>query len=263
MGNDGGALTSKRKVLNALLKADHQPAAGSSTASAGEAQHAQRADQCQRCALSRAPLWPPVCADREGRLMRRSAVVELLLARKAGESADTNPLLRAEAAQGIRRLKDTVELRFSTTPSVQKLIDTNDDSNAARTADTLMFCSAKTGANLSAGTTPFGFFWECGHCVAAAAATSSEDNRNNGSSNGTAAPSAAGGGNTQPMSCPVCGDAATTSGMTWVLAAPFRQGPAARPDGAPSSASAPLRTVDDDGPDNRRALKSHRPESVQ
>jgi len=155
MGNDGGALSNKRSVLNAVLSQTTGSVNDDGGASAAaESAHRDREAACQTCALSLRPLEPPVVGDARGHLMNRAAVLEMLLARKAGDDACT--LLSAAPAAGIKKLKNVVTLAVP------------ESAGSSVSAGQLLVCPL-TEKMLSRGNVPFGYFLGCGHYFSTAA----------------------------------------------------------------------------------------------
>mmetsp|Transcript_32946 Transcript_32946/g.101783 ORF Transcript_32946/g.101783 Transcript_32946/m.101783 type:complete len:217 (-) Transcript_32946:21-671(-) len=178
MGNDGGALSNKRSVLQAVLQQRCGGNDDGGAAAAAESAVRDREARCQTCALTGRALELPVVGDERGNLMRRAAVVEMLLARKTGDEACA--LLAAPAAAGIKKLKHVVTLAVPEAAST--------DATPVRLTCPL------TGLDLSRGAVAFGFFFGCGHYFSEAAVATSSNSSNNAGAQVAAA-----------KACPSCG----------------------------------------------------------
>ena len=170
MGNDGGSLTNKRGILDSVSKgtANARNDDGGHVGAAAAAA-LRREERWRHCALSRRLLWPPVVADRRGNLLRKDALLELLLARKTDDAS--HPLLtdvNVAAFAHVRKLKDVKALAFEVPRDIAARVEDGEDGGSERDAARLISC-AVTGACGSSATVPFAFFWECGHAVAEAA----------------------------------------------------------------------------------------------
>jgi hypothetical protein len=220
MGNDGGALTSKRSMLGAVMKQRRGANDDAGASSTAGREYLERQARCQTCALTQRVLAPPIVGDRCGNLMSREAVVELLLARKTGDSSC--PHLSVPRMEHLKKLKDVVTLAT----------EDNSTAGAAGAGERLLVC-ATSGQSLSRGSVPFGYFFECGHCVSAAAAERLESSPAVGGQRPEGHDGAG-------ADCPVCGKGTT---WVWVLR------PSGDGDGSPTEPDAPLR-------------KAHRAESL-
>jgi hypothetical protein len=195
MGNDGGALSNKRSVLQAVLAQRAGANDDGGASAAAESGMRDREAKCQTCALSSRPLSVPVAGDAHGNLMLRAAVAEMLLARKAAgddaSAASMSPLLSAPAAAGIRKMKNVVTLAIPDTPDAE-------GGGASGKSHQLELICPLTGLALSRGAVAFGFFFGCGHFFSDAGLAATKNNRGDGGAGGSS-------GSAVALPCPSCG----------------------------------------------------------
>lgn len=160
MGSDGACLTNNGSIMAAVAEQRKHSNDDGGATGASEVKVAEREATCQECRISRQRLWPPIVADRSGRLFLRSAFVELLLSRKGGDT----PAPPTGEFASLKKMSQVTTLAFKSPADVTTAIvegRTPPPSMVSR----LMVCPI-TDANLSSGAIPFGFWWECGHVIA-------------------------------------------------------------------------------------------------
>lgn len=145
MGGDGQALTNSRKLLaQAKQFVDREELEADGVSKEKSSEKSKMIERWSNCAMSLAPLEPPLAFDIGGNIFSKACVVDYLIARKKGIS------LYSEAERfSIKKLSDICEVKNDTSPTGE------------------IKCPIQNYATTS-GSHHFVGFWGCGHVVSAA-----------------------------------------------------------------------------------------------